>query len=131
MKRAQLVVIFIGLSILFAACTKKTFHLKEEFSLDFNHTAIVKLGGSKKMEIKFTKLVEESRCAPGNTCIWAGRVSIEIELDDQEKLTLGIGDGFTSVGIYKGHNIQLLEVTYDKNENFGKESNYSIKLKVD
>jgi hypothetical protein len=131
MKKAHLLFVLIGLSILFAACTKKTFKLKEEFTLAFNHTGIVKLGGKDKMELKFTKLVEESRCAPGKTCVWEGRVSVDIELDNNEIITLGLGDGFTSVTSYKNHNIELLEVSYDSKENFGKETNYSIKLKVD
>jgi hypothetical protein len=105
--------------------------LKEEFTLAFNNTGIVKLGGKDKMELKFTKLVEESRCATGKTCVWEGRVSVDIELDNNEIITLGLGDGFTSVTSYKNHNIELLEVSYDSKENFGKETNYSIKLKVD
>ena len=131
MKKAHLLFVLIGLSILFAACTKKTFKLKEEFTLAFNHTGIVKLGVKDKMELKFTKLVEESRCAPGKTCVWEGRVSVDIELDNNEIITLGLGDGFTSVTSYKNHNIELMEVSYDSKENFGKETNYSIKLKVD
>jgi hypothetical protein len=131
MKRAHLLFVLISLSILFAACTKKTFKLKEEFTLAFNNTGIVKLGGKDKMELKFTKLVEESRCATGKTCVWEGRVSVDIELDNNEIITLGLGDGFTSVTSYKNHNIELLEVSYDSKENFGKETNYSIKLKVD
>ena len=95
MKKAHLLFVLIGLSILFAACTKKTFKLKEEFTLAFNNTGIVKLGGKDKMELKFTKLVEESRCAPGKTCVWEGRVSVDIELDNNEIITLGLGDGFT------------------------------------
>jgi hypothetical protein len=91
----------------------------------------VKLGGKDKMELKFTKLVEESRCAPGNTCIWAGRVSVDIELDNNEIITLGLGDGIASVTNYKNHNIELLEVSYESKEDFGKENKYILKLKVD
>lgn len=131
MRRVQILGVLIIFAISFIACTKKTYQLQEEFTLGFNKSGIVKLGGREKMKIKFNKLVEESRCAPGNTCVWAGRVSIELKLDDSTALTLGLGDGTKSDGIYKGHSIQLLEVTYDKKENFGKEGNYSVKLKVD
>ena len=121
--------LFLLLIALSMGCKKQTVGLNEEFTLDFNKSATVKAGGDK-IRIKFNKLVEESRCPPNTECVWAGEVAVRIQLDGESKSTIGFHSAYLSGVEYKDHIIQLLEVNYDGPGNYGKESHYSIRLKV-
>jgi hypothetical protein len=113
------------------ACKKKTVNLNEEFTLDFNKTATVKLDGENKLTIQFNKLVEDSRCPPGAYCFWAGQVAVRIKLDGTSESIIGFHSSYPSSIVYKDRKIRLLEVNYNKTENFSKENYCSIRLKVE
>jgi len=119
--------LLIGLTL---SCQKKNVGMNEEFTLKFNKTAIVKADG-KKIEIKFNKLVEESRCQPGVQCVWAGQVAVQIQLDGSSESIIGFHSEYPSSILYKEHTIRLLEVNYDSPSHFGEESHYSLRLKVE
>jgi hypothetical protein len=65
-------------------------------------------------------------------CFWAGSVAIVLKLDDQYLDTLGLNSSsHLSKTEYKGKIIQLLEVSYGSDKNFGKKSKSSIRLIIE
>jgi len=131
MKNASKLVFLLLISILSLGCKKQTVNLNEEFTLDFNKTATVKMDG-EKVTVKFTKLVDDSRCQPNQQCFWAGEVRVKIQLDGSQEFTLGLLSVDTPSSVeYKNRTFNLLEVKYNKTENFGKENHCSIRLKVE
>lgn len=125
------ILIFLLFALLnLSACKKQSVDLNAEFTLDFNKTAIIQIEGGEH-EIKFIELVEESRCPPGSLCAWAGQVAVKIKIDDKEDFILGQHANYPASIQYENHNIQLLDVNYNKDKNYGKEKHYSIRLKVD
>lgn len=130
MKNLTKTFFFFSLILLAASCKKETYKLNEEFTLEFNKTALIKIG-SETLEIKFTELIEESRCQPGTECFWQGQVAVKIRVNQETDFTIGHHTTIPATAEYKSHTIRLLEVKYDQDINFGKENHYSIKLKVE
>lgn len=130
MKNASKLVFLLLIIALSLGCKKQTVNLNEEFTLDFNKTATVKMD-DKKIEVKFNKLVEESRCPPNTQCVWAGEVAVRIQLDGAAEHIIGFHSAYPSSIVYKDRTIRLLEVNYDNPDNYGKENHYSIRLKVE
>lgn len=122
-------ILFLLIIALSLGCKKKIVGLNEEFTLDFNKTATVKVDG-KKFKIRFAKLVEETRCPPDVECVWAGEVAVRIELDHTEYFVIGFHSEYPPSIVYKDHTIKLLEVSY-KSDSYNIEENYSIRLKVE
>jgi len=52
-------------------------HLNEEFSLAAGERAFLV---DDNMELRFQRVTEDSRCPKNVTCVWAGRVSCEVEV---------------------------------------------------
>lgn len=123
-------ILFLSLPLLMLGCQKETFQLNQEFTLDFNKAAFIHIEG-EEYEIKFIRLVEESRCPPDVVCFWQGQVAVKISLDKNTEITLGLHEEIPASAVYKNHIIQLLEVNFDKKKNYGKENHYSIRLKVE
>ena len=79
--------------------------LEEQFSLNFEKTAIV---SPVDIKVKFVKVTEDSRCPSDVVCIWAGQVSVLINVNDNGKdlgdikLTLGANkdDAVKDIGEY-------------------------------
>ena len=123
--------LFLVFAILvLSGCRKQTYDTGEEFTLKFNETARINMGGTK-YEIKFVELVEESRCPPDAECVTAGAVIVKIQMEQFSTYSLGLGSGLTSSLVYESHTIRLLEANYGKDNNYGKEKKYEIKLIVD
>ncbi|MBI4303726.1 MAG: hypothetical protein HY665_05265 [Chloroflexi bacterium] len=53
--------------------------LGQEFSLAIGQTAEIT---GQNLKIKFTEVIEDSRCPRGVVCIWEGRVSAVVQIDD-------------------------------------------------
>lgn len=121
---------FFLLILLILGCKKETYDLNEEFTLDFNKSALIKIDG-KEYKIKFTKLLEDSRCPPDVKCYWMGQVAVKINLNNDTNLIIGHHTIILSTAEYKNHIIRLLEVNYDKKQNFGEKNHCSIKLRID
>lgn len=121
---------FLSLILLFVGCKKETYNLNEEFTLNFNKSALVKIDG-EEYKIKFKKLEEDSRCHPDVICIWEGQVAVKINLNNETDFIIGHHTTIPPTAEYKNHTIRLLEVNYDKKQNFGKEKHCSIKLRID
>lgn len=123
-------VFFLSLILLVIGCKKETYALNEEFTLDINQSAFVKIDGVA-YKIKFTKLEEDSRCPPDVYCYWMGQVAVKINVNKDTDLIIGHHTSIPSTVEYKNHTIVLLEVNYDKKKNFGEEKHCSIKLRID
>ncbi len=95
-------------------CGASSFVLNEPFLLCFGNTAAQT---GQNFNVKFDKLVEDSRCPTDVTCIWAGRASVALSLTHEgttETDTLSIGD-FTGTthsdsALFAGYKIKLVEV---------------------
>ena len=118
-------IIFLGLLGIFCSC-KKEQTLHQEFSLKINQHARISTG-STILNIKFSELVQDSRCPPGANCTWAGKAIIALEINDS---TVTLGDT-SMVYDYGGHQIQLKSVDYPSKRTFGKERHCTITLRVD
>lgn len=122
--------LFLSIILFIVGCKKETYNLNDEFTLKFNKSALINIEGNK-YEIKFTELVEDSRCTPGSNCFWAGQVAVKINVNNNTDFIIGHHTTIPSTAEYKGHIIKLLEVNYNKDKNFGKEKHCSIKLRID
>jgi hypothetical protein len=78
-----IVIVLTGLS-----CGKATtfqVNLNEEFSLSLGQCASLT---GENLELKFREVTEDSRCPKDVTCVWAGRVTCEVELRRAGSLSL-------------------------------------------
>ncbi len=129
MKKLQLFFLLSLIVVAVAGCKKK-YATGEEFTLKFNETALVNIAGYN-VEIKFVRLIEESRCPPKAECITEGSVAIKIQTEKASTYSLGLNSTVPSTVIFAGKTIRLLEVTYGKDKNYLKEKKYSITLKIE
>ena len=119
--------IFFAFILLLAGCKKETFNLNEEITIDFNKTATVNIDGVP-YEISFTNLEKEWRM----NCWGIPSVVVKINLNNEQNVSLGMFDEDISNSTeFKNHTIQLLDVSYGRDGNYGKEKHYSIKLRVE
>lgn len=118
-------IIFLGLLGIFCSC-KKEQALHQDFSLKINQRARIPIGTST-LNIKFSDLVQDSRCPPETYCCWAGKAIIALEINDS---TVTLGDT-SMVYDYGGHQIQLKSVDYPSKRTFSKERHCTITLRVD
>ncbi len=118
-------ILFLGLLGIFCSCTKNEV-LHQDFSLKINQRALIPIGASK-LNIKFSELVEDSRCPPGAYCTWQGRTVITLEINDS---IVNLGD--TSMLFpYGAYQVRLQGVDYPSKRTFGKERHCRITLRVD
>jgi YbbR domain-containing protein len=68
--------------VLFVSCASKQVANQNEISI--NSTSLTKVGND--YEMKITKIVSDSRCPEGVTCIWAGEVQLELKIYRNDKL---------------------------------------------
>jgi hypothetical protein len=75
----------ILMSMVFAGCGAvpsqelQTVDLGAQFTLAPGATVFVKNAGIK---VRFIAVIEDSRCPLDVTCIWAGEVKVQLEIDD-------------------------------------------------
>jgi hypothetical protein len=130
MKNRRKLFCLLASVILLTGCKKDHYKMNEEFTLNFNKTATVKMDG-EAYPIQFTKLIEESRCPPDVNCFWQGQVAVKIKINNETDIEIGLNTTIPSTATFKNHTIRLLEVNYDSKPNFGLEEHCSIKLRVD
>lgn len=117
------------------SCGDSSFTLNNPFTLCFGNTAYQ---SGQNFNVKFEKLVEESRCPTDVQCIWAGRASVALVLSHEgtvETDTLSLGD-FTGTThsdstLFAGYKIKLLEVLPTPVSTVQTaESDYKVKLLI-
>lgn len=84
--------------------------LDQAFSLKHGQAALIKAAGLK---IRFTAVIEDSRCPQGEQCIRAGNAKVELELKhDKEKPMIIRLD--TAAGLqeatYQGYTVKLVSL---------------------
>ena len=107
----SVVVILLAISLITSACSQNTVNIGQKFSLNIGQTADLE---EDAFNIKILEVIQDSRCATGATCIWAGEVTFVIEitykgLTEQTTLTQPGLDDWPSEYIYK----QLYEIAYN------------------
>lgn len=123
--------LFFSVSLILSSCKKEVFLLSEEVSIGFKSTILIEAANDGQMAIRYMELLDESRCPPGATCVWAGYVKIKLKLDDEQFVELGLGQSTVDSVAYKNHIIKLLSVEYDSDDDFGLEKKSSVVIRVD
>ncbi len=78
LKRFYLLLSLVLIVTLTAGCSSAlTASMDSEFTLSIDQSARIT---SESMIVKFIEVTEDSRCPKGVECIWAGRVSCEVEI---------------------------------------------------
>jgi hypothetical protein len=127
--RSLLFLVLIAPVLLFTSCEKEVFALNDEVSIGFNSSIMVQTS-DEILEIEFTELLEDSRCPPGAVCFWAGQVEVKLKLNDSTYIELGTGSEMTTTATFNGHTIQLIDVLYASDDDFGKEKKCSVLVMV-
>ena len=105
------VVLLLSIPFVISACSQNAVNIGEEFSLNIGQAAELE---EDDLQIRFLEVIQDSRCATGATCIWAGEVTFVVEITYEgstEQITLtqpGLND-WPSKYLYK----QLYEITYN------------------
>lgn len=128
--RATLFMTFLLSISILPGCKKESFDLNEEVSIGFNSSISVQTS-SEKLEVRFTELLNESRCPPNVDCVWAGFVTIKLKLNNSQYAELGLGENTVDSMVYDNHVIKLLSVNYDSEDDFGQENKCSVVIRVD
>lgn len=81
--------------------------LDQEFSVKIGQRTEIK---TEELQIKFTSVLEDSRCPKGEQCIWQGNGKIELELvrakNESASVSLNTASG-PSEADYQGYRIRL------------------------
>lgn len=67
---------------IFISCASK--QVTNENEILINATSLSKVGND--YEMKITKIISDSRCPEGVTCVWAGEVQLQVEIYKNQKL---------------------------------------------
>jgi len=104
--------------------------MNEDVSIGYNSTIRIATESAGNIDVKYTELLNESRCPPEAMCAWAGFVEVQLKLNDEQHVELGLGESTVDSVVYNGHVIKLLSVEYDSNDDFAKENKSSIVVRV-
>lgn len=136
--KLQLLLVLL-LSIQCLGCKKEDLskNIGEQMILSFGDKGIYNDEGTQ-LEVVFSHLVEDSRCPEGANCIWEGRAVVELQINAEKVITLGIGNLIAGVntpyvstveyGIYK---ISLLSVALKRKGQQGNETKYAVTILVE
>ena len=67
---------------LFVSCASK--QVANENEILINATSLSKVGND--YEMKISKIISDSRCPEGVTCVWAGEVQLELEIYKNQEI---------------------------------------------
>jgi hypothetical protein len=128
------------ISLLSFSCEKSTenFELGEEISLKYDGKAQLKDGGNR-IQVRFTDIIEDSRCPPTALCLVAGSLIIELQINENDFVQLAMGDAVTraidpipSSVVYEGVRFTLLNEVGGGIDSFPEDdSDYIIGLRAD
>ncbi len=74
-----------------------------------NNQAISLFTQCKELQATVTKIMD-SRCPKGVTCVWAGTVNVELQLNDQAVVNLAIGKQKDTVFNNRNYSFTLVNV---------------------
>lgn len=108
--------------------------LNTPFYLKYGNTAYLP---SENIEIKFSKVIQDSRCPSNVTCIWQGQVIIELDIIKNGKqvstlmLTLIPGSDALPIQFLDKYTVTLKEVSpYPQSEQMIALKDYIVKIVV-
>jgi hypothetical protein len=127
----RLFFLVLSVTLILSSCKKEVFDLNEDVSIGFNSTILIETATDGQIDIQYVELLDESRCAPGTNCVWAGYVKVKVKLNDEQFVELGIGETTVDSVAYNNHIIKLLSVEYDSDNDFGDEKKSSVVIRVD
>jgi hypothetical protein len=96
---------WLWLVLVLTACQSagaKKASLGEQFTLALGHSAVVE---GQNVEVQFVRVLEDSRCPLGLTCVWGGQVRVRLVAADSE---LDLREGQSAV--VKALRVTLLKV---------------------
>ena len=126
------IMMLCGCLLMFVACAQN--RQPEDFpqTVELQPRASQKL--SSGLTIRFTSVLEDSRCPTDVQCAWEGNAEILLELSggDQETVHLNTGSQFPGTEVYNGYTITLQELKpYPVQGTSIAESDYTAVLSVD
>jgi hypothetical protein len=124
-------IVFLGFLLVLTSCEKEVFELNEEVSIGHGSSILVQTVNAGQVDVKYTALLDESRCPPDVNCVWAGFVKVQLKLDNEQHVELGLGETTVDSVAYNNHVIKLLAVEYDSDDDFGIENKSSVVIRVD
>lgn len=123
--------LFLSLTFLLTSCEKEVFELSEEVAIGHNSSILIQTVDSGQIDVRYTELLEESRCPPDVICAWEGFVKIKVKLNNEQHVELGLGPTTIDSVAYNNHIIKLLAVEYDSDDDFGVENKSAVVIRVD
>jgi len=118
--------------VMFIACAKNKEPENFPQVVELQQRASKKVNGD--LSIRFTAVLEDSRCPTGVQCAWDGNAEIMLELSggDLETAHLNTGPQFPRTEIYNGYTITLQELKpYPAEGESIEESDYTAVLSID
>lgn len=119
---------FLLIGLVAGSCRKEIFTINEEVSIGYNSRVFIETD-SDELEVRYTELINESRCPPDANCLLPGSVEVKLKVDS-DYYELGLQSDTADSIIYNNHVIKLLAVEYDSDDDFGKEKRSSVLIQV-
>lgn len=130
MKRSIQFILATIIALTSVSCDKNiSIGIGEEITIPFDKTATLYQNGLE-FTVKFTQLIEESRCPPDMVCFWEGRAVVEIEVNSDKTFELesstSSNPAIVKSANYQDYQIELISAFADSDDDFGIEKKYSI-----
>ena len=111
--------------------SKTKVKLNQPFEMTIGQTVVAT---GQDLEIKFEDITEDSRCPKGVVCIWAGQVSVLVEMtakDGQETLTLTEpGPSGLNISTYRQYRISYQISPYPEAGRAISKGDYKLQLTI-
>lgn len=109
-------ILFLLLTNVFGAIQIAEAQTKQQQKIQVNNQ---KKFSQSKITVKFLSLIEDSRCAEGTKCVWAGNAQIKIEVSKQgAKETFELNTNLKPKSVkFEGYTIELISLVPTPKEN--------------
>lgn len=109
-------------------CSESGLFLNKEFQVAEGENVLIENKG-EELNLKFEKVIEYSLCPENVECIWAGTVRIQLIINNNDTLLIGLlNDENPSEITYEDYEISLLNVIpKNEGENLTYSANFIIK----
>lgn len=110
--------------------TQKTKPSEKEFSIKIGTSLTIP---NEKIQVKFIKVLEDSRCPKGVQCVWAGNAKVSIEIEEGNKtkaIELNSTVEPTEMS-YAGYNFKFLQLApYPTHPESSNKADYVVTLEI-
>ena len=120
------IIAFVLFSLI--SCSENEITLNKEFQISEGENILIDNKG-EELNLKFVKAVEYSICPENVECVWAGKATIQIKVNNDTTYLLGLLDDVNPSTIqYQEYEITLLTVTpTNEGENLTYKANFIVK----